>query len=48
MALATASGTMTVEQCAKFCSDYIYFGVEYSQECYCGNTLAAGSTTATD
>ncbi|KIJ67360.1 copper radical oxidase [Hydnomerulius pinastri MD-312] len=39
---------MTVESCINFCStgtnSYIYAGVEYAQECYCGNTFAAGAT----
>ncbi|KAH8887407.1 heme peroxidase [Thozetella sp. PMI_491] len=42
-----ASGTdMTLESCATFCSGYKYFGVEYAQECYCGNSLASSSTNA--
>jgi hypothetical protein len=40
------SNIMTVEQCATICSAYTYFGVEYAQECYCGNVLAGGSTLA--
>lgn len=35
--------TVTVEACAKGCAQFTYFGVEYSGECYCGNTLAQGS-----
>ncbi|KAH9995212.1 WSC-domain-containing protein [Xylariaceae sp. FL0662B] len=31
---------MMVESCAAFCAAYTYFGVEYSTECYCGNSLA--------
>ena len=42
----TAASTMTVEVCAAFCSGYTYMGVEYSQECYCGNTIGAGSGNA--
>ncbi|KAF1969272.1 heme peroxidase [Bimuria novae-zelandiae CBS 107.79] len=34
---------MTVEQCASLCTGIPYFGVEYSQECYCGTTLQSGS-----
>lgn len=30
---------MTVEYCATYCAGYQYFGVEYSQECYCGNAV---------
>jgi hypothetical protein len=35
----TASDDMTLEMCADFCSDYIYWGTEYSKECFCGNSL---------
>jgi len=42
----TAASTMTVEICAAFCSGYTYMGVEYSQECFCGNTINAGSVNA--
>lgn len=39
---------MTVESCLSFCSSgsnsYIYGGVEYAQECYCGNYLASGAS----
>ena len=35
---------MTVEKCAASCGPtYSLFGVEWSGECYCGNTLQAGS-----
>ncbi|KAK0636226.1 WSC domain-containing protein [Bombardia bombarda] len=44
----TQSGTLTVEVCAAYCDGYTYFGLEYSQECFCGNTLLASSTAATD
>jgi hypothetical protein len=44
----TASSSMTVESCASFCAGYTFFGVEYSQECYCGNTFLASSYAATD
>ena len=37
---------MTLEACQAFCSAYTYFGVEYSRECYCGNSLNAGSVAA--
>ncbi|KAM7204344.1 putative fungistatic metabolite [Rhypophila sp. PSN 637] len=42
-----AADTMTLESCATFCSGYTYFGTEYGRECYCGNTLNAGSVPAT-
>lgn len=39
---------MTVESCISFCSSgsnsYVYAGVEYAQECYCGNFLASGAS----
>ncbi|RDW89749.1 hypothetical protein BP6252_01781 [Coleophoma cylindrospora] len=46
----TSPSSMTLESCAAFCASYKYFGVEYSQECYCGNSIASGdtNTTATD
>ncbi len=37
---------MTLEACMAFCSDYTYFGVEYAQECYCGNSFNVGSIPA--
>ena len=40
--------TMTVETCASFCSGSTYFGVEYSSECYCGNSLGNGTTIDSD
>ncbi|KAI9776670.1 MAG: hypothetical protein M1835_005454, partial [Candelina submexicana] len=39
------SATMTLDLCATTCAGYTYFGVEYGQECYCGNTLGAGSAS---
>ena len=38
---------MTVEKCSDFCAGFRYFGVEYGEECYCGNTLGAGSAITT-
>ncbi|CZR61363.1 uncharacterized protein PAC_11259 [Phialocephala subalpina] len=43
-----ANDAMTLESCASFCSGYKMFGVEYGRECYCGNTLGAGSVAATN
>lgn len=41
---------MTLETCALYCFDdnYSLFGVEYSQQCYCGNNLTAGAVLASD
>ncbi|KAL5438464.1 hypothetical protein PMIN06_010241 [Paraphaeosphaeria minitans] len=42
---ATTSNIMTVEWCAAWCgSASTYFGLEYSQECSCGNALNPKST----
>ncbi|KAH8891152.1 glyoxal oxidase like protein [Thozetella sp. PMI_491] len=43
-----ASASMTIESCISFCTSkgFQYAGVEYSQECYCGSSLAAGSESA--
>ncbi|THG96906.1 hypothetical protein EW026_g5007 [Hermanssonia centrifuga] len=40
---------MTVESCVSFCNGggYIYAGLEYAQECYCGNTIGNGGAPAT-
>ncbi|KAL8924412.1 MAG: hypothetical protein Q9208_004020, partial [Pyrenodesmia sp. 3 TL-2023] len=37
---------MTVEKCAAACSGFTLFGLEYGRECFCGNTLNAGSVPA--
>lgn len=34
---------VSVENCAAACAGYTYFGVEYSTECYCGNSINPGS-----
>lgn len=39
---APATG-FTIELCQAACSGFTYFGMEYSNECYCGNTINAGS-----
>jgi len=44
---STYRSGMTVEMCAAYCSEYKYFGVEYSQECYCGNIIHNGTTLDT-
>ncbi|KAJ1025960.1 hypothetical protein NDA16_002585 [Ustilago loliicola] len=40
----------TLENCAQKCAGFTYFGVEYANECYCGNTLLnyAAQQTQTD
>ncbi|KAK1545521.1 WSC domain-containing protein [Colletotrichum paranaense] len=45
-AKTTASDDMTLEKCAAFCDGNTFFGVEYSRECWCGNSFAAGSVAA--
>ncbi|RDW79993.1 hypothetical protein BP6252_04631 [Coleophoma cylindrospora] len=42
-----ATDAMNIELCASTCAGYTYFGVEYHRECYCGNSLAAGSNVTT-
>ncbi|KAL9596717.1 MAG: hypothetical protein Q9219_005628 [cf. Caloplaca sp. 3 TL-2023] len=42
------NSSVTVELCAAFCKGYTYFGVEYSSECYCGNTIGSGAAPVTD
>ncbi|TAQ83468.1 hypothetical protein B7494_g8209 [Chlorociboria aeruginascens] len=42
-----ANDSMTLELCSAFCAGNSMFGVEYGRECYCGNTLGAGSVKAT-
>ncbi|KAH8105346.1 galactose oxidase [Cristinia sonorae] len=43
---------MTVESCVTFCNNknFIFAGLEFSQECYCGNSLLnnAANATSTD
>ncbi|PNS14683.1 hypothetical protein CAC42_1705 [Sphaceloma murrayae] len=41
--IAPPADGSSVEYCQSQCSGYQYFGVEYSNECYCGNTLQTGS-----
>ncbi|KAI0294118.1 galactose oxidase [Multifurca ochricompacta] len=45
----TDTSNMTVENCVNFCNNrnFIYAGVEYAQECYCGNVISNGGTSAT-
>lgn len=43
-----AYDTMTLESCASNCTGFVYFGTEYSRECFCGNSLASSSVEAPD
>jgi glucan endo-1,3-alpha-glucosidase len=45
-ATSTSSSNMTQEVCSSFCSGYTYYGVEYSTQCYCGNTIDSSSIVA--
>lgn len=45
---ASADSRMTADLCASLCVGYAFMATEYSSECYCGNTLQAGSVKATD
>ncbi|GAB7357018.1 hypothetical protein MBLNU459_g7845t2 [Dothideomycetes sp. NU459] len=44
---AVPSAGGSVDYCASQCVGYHYFGVEYANECYCGNTINAGSVSVT-
>ncbi|EPS39555.1 hypothetical protein H072_6644 [Dactylellina haptotyla CBS 200.50] len=43
-----AADDNTLTKCSNFCSGFKYFGVEYSTECYCGNTLGGSSAAEAD
>ncbi len=43
---ASVDSAMTIEKCGASCSKFQYFGVEYGDECYCGNTKASSSAQA--
>ncbi|RKU48393.1 hypothetical protein DL546_009359 [Coniochaeta pulveracea] len=47
-AASTTSATLTLEQCAAYCSKYNYFGTEYGSECYCGYSLNSTLLRATE
>ena len=38
--------SMTVEKCAAAAEEFDYFGLEYGRECYFGNSLQTGSSSA--
>lgn len=44
-----ASNAMTIGECGAFCqsSGFLWFGLEYSSECYCGNGLDVTSSNTT-
>nr|XP_036580691.1 WSC domain-containing protein [Colletotrichum truncatum]KAF6788686.1 WSC domain-containing protein [Colletotrichum truncatum] len=37
---------MTIEKCVAFCAGYTFAGVEWSRECWCGNSFMPGSKVA--
>lgn len=39
-------GSITPEKCAQLCKGYQFFGLEYSNECYCGNTISHATQRA--
>ncbi|KAA8895875.1 WSC domain-containing protein [Sphaerosporella brunnea] len=43
---ASTSGNMTAEKCLNYCTsqDYGLAGMEYGNECFCGNSLMNGAT----
>lgn len=41
--LGRASNEMTVALCLTVCASYEYAGLEYSRECWCGNTLSVNA-----
>jgi hypothetical protein len=43
-----AADDMTLESCAAFCSNFTYFGVEFSRECYCDNTVLGAAADEQD
>ncbi|KXX73991.1 putative fungistatic metabolite [Madurella mycetomatis] len=47
---AVSASDMTIDGCANYClnSGYLWFGLEYTAECYCGNELNTNSTNVDD
>lgn len=39
-------GDITPQKCAEICKGYHFFGLEYSNECYCGNLLSPSTSRA--
>jgi chitinase len=46
--VSTDYAYMSPEVCQSLCPEYLYFGVEYGGECYCGNSINNGSTIVPD
>ncbi|KAN0105464.1 copper radical oxidase [Russula decolorans] len=46
----TDAKNMTVENCVNFCNtqNFTYAGIEYGQECYCGNVISSEASTVLD
>ena len=40
---AAPTDGFTIELCTAACQGYTFFGMEFGNECYCGNTINAGS-----
>jgi hypothetical protein len=45
---STSANNMTPQVCSNFCSSYRFYGVEYSSECYCGNSIASSAVVASN
>ncbi|KAF1814963.1 WSC-domain-containing protein [Eremomyces bilateralis CBS 781.70] len=45
---AEAGPLMSLEYCADFCQGTTYFGVQYGQECFCGESISAGREPSVD
>ncbi|KAF9031789.1 WSC-domain-containing protein [Hymenopellis radicata] len=43
--ISYTSSDMTPDRCMAFCADYQYAGLEYYDECYCGNSLTNNGAT---
>jgi hypothetical protein len=48
--VGTYSGLLTIEKCLASCAaaGFVYAGMEYSEECHCGNTFSNGGGPAPD
>lgn len=47
-ATSFTDSAMTLDKCANFCQGYMYFGVEFGTECYCGSYFNSGSVVTAD